>query len=65
MNKKSICPNYCGVNCVNGDCPAAIFNSEVSDGVEPCDCENCPYYEGCADCCFSEGENICAIVDFP
>lgn len=64
MNKERICPNYCGVHCVNGECPVAIFNSETLYEVEPCNCETCAYYEGCADCCFSEGENICAIEKY-
>ena len=63
MNKNQICENYCGVNCVNGNCPAAIFGSEASYSVEPDNCVNCAYYKGCADCCFLEGVDTCIIEE--
>lgn len=42
------CDNYCGVNCVNGHCPASI------DDFEDMDCSECIYYNGCDDCGFFE-----------
>lgn len=65
MNKKPICPDFCGDNCINGNCPAAIFDSEDPYSVEPDNCVNCAYNKGCAECWFSEGENICAIEVSP
>ena len=61
MIKRQICPNYCGDNCVNGNCPAAIFGSEASYSVESANCKICGYYKGCDDCHFLEGENTCVI----
>lgn len=61
MNEKNICPNYCGLTCVNGTCPVALFNSDMEYDVEPCDCSTCHYYEGCSDCCFCEPDGTCAI----
>lgn len=63
MNKKSICSNYCGINCINGNCPVAIFDSEASYSVEPESCENCAYNKGCVDCCFLEDTGTCIIQE--
>lgn len=58
-----VCPDYCGVACVNGSCPNAVYNDLLySDyGPDPADvgltgdlkCKDCGYYKGCEDCYFA------------
>lgn len=48
--KNKICPDYCGVACVNGTCPQ-IENKQYR-------CDDCWLYEGCKDCAF-KGEDYC------
>lgn len=55
------CVNYCGVTCVNGQCPTAI--SEIFPECEPCTCEECAYYMGCEDCCFADKNKNCVIEE--
>lgn len=43
------CVNYCGITCVNGNCPNALANE-----YQYCTCEECGYYKGCADCAFCD-----------
>ena len=53
------CKNYCGVNCVNGNCPVALreeYEERCMDVIK--DCSECPYYRGCEDCAF-QGEEQC------
>ena len=54
MNMKR-CKNYCGVNCVDGNCPIAL-REEYEERCYPVveDCGECHYYKGCEDCAFSE-----------
>ena len=54
MNMKK-CKNYCGVECVNGNCPIAL-REEYEERCYPVveDCGECHYYKGCEDCAFSE-----------
>lgn len=49
------CKNYCGVECVNGNCPIAL-REEYEERCYPVveDCDECHYYKGCEDCAFSE-----------
>ena len=44
--KDNVCPDYCGVACVNGSCPQ-IENKRYR-------CDDCWLYEGCKDCAFYE-----------
>jgi len=54
-----ICPNYCGVSCVDGSCPMALSEEYVERGCDVIrDCNECIYYKGCADCC-SHSTEIC------
>lgn len=48
------CKNYCGVECVNGNCPIAL-REEYEERCYPVveDCGECHYYKGCEDCAFS------------
>lgn len=53
------CENYCGVTCVNGNCPKALHNYSMENDVswdydlpKNFSCNNCGYYKGCDDCCF-------------
>lgn len=54
MNMKK-CKNYCGVKCVDGNCPIAL-REEYEERCYPVveDCGECHYYKGCEDCAFSE-----------
>lgn len=57
------CGNYCGVACIDGRCPKAVYYDLLySDyGPDPSDlglsrnmdCKNCGYYKGCEDCYFA------------
>lgn len=51
--RKKICPNYCGIACVDGSCPKANieeYRERCMDVIKKC--SECPYYHGCIDCCF-------------
>lgn len=61
------CKGYCGITCVNGNCPNALSNydAERDDDAyanyhldKPMKCAECGYYNGCSDCCFFE-TNMC------
>ena len=55
------CPGYTGVTCVNGSCPMAWAEERQEYGIPLIhSCDECTYYKGCEDCCFS-GENGCEI----
>ena len=47
-----VCPNYCGVTCVNGTCPVALGECHIT-------CDECPYYKGCEDCAFCNDLDQC------
>lgn len=53
------CPNYTGVTCVNGNCPNALANEFPEYGYKHLTCEECGYYKGCDDCCFSDSGQCC------
>ena len=47
------CKNYCGLACVDGSCPNAIYEScDYADdiGLKSIKCEDCWKYKGCTDC---------------
>ena len=48
------CPNYTGVTCVNGNCPNALADEFPEYGYQHLICEECGYYKGRDDCCFSD-----------
>lgn len=48
------CVNYVGLACVDGSCPAAL---DEFHSLEAADCENCFYYQGCADCALADTEH--------
>ena len=59
--KKAKCNSYCGVACVNGQCPNALDemdrNSDTDEYAcyhleKKLRCKDCPYNKGCDDCCF-------------
>lgn len=55
MMKPEYCPDYVGVACVDGTCPAAN-REEYTERCMPvisC-CRDCFYYEGCKDCAISD-----------
>lgn len=63
MKKRQICVDYCGVACVNGSCPNAVYNDLLyaDYGPDPADigldghtkCCDCHLYKGCEDCYFA------------
>ena len=59
------CGNYCGVNCVNGNCPNALHEEYPEFYTEKIECEKCYLNKGCEDCAFSieEGCNIEEYID--
>lgn len=59
-----ICPNYCGVSCVDGHCPIALRDEYAERGygiVHSCD--ECIYYRGCEDCIFDGDSRYCAKME--
>jgi len=46
--KENFCPNYCGLACVDSNCPK-IENRRYH-------CNECWLYKGCEDCCFRGSE---------
>lgn len=55
--KRKICERYCGISCVDGSCPKANFEEYAERGMDVVrSCDECPYYRGCVDCCFSGTE---------
>lgn len=56
---KDRCPNYCGITCVDGTCPNALADEYPEYGYEHCTCEECGYYKGCDDCCFTDKPEYC------
>lgn len=55
------CPNYCGITCVNGQCPEALANEYPEYGYPHISCEECRRNKSCQDCCF-EDEECCPKV---
>lgn len=54
------CPDYCGLACVNNDCPNIICETHPEYGFEPVSCAECFYYGGCDDCTFIHMSEICS-----
>lgn len=55
QTSKLYCPHYCGVMCVNGNCPNALleeYNEYVNQPTIKC--SECWYYRGCEDCYFDK-----------
>ena len=53
------CQHYCGVACIDGNCPIANIDEYAERGYDIIrDCNDCYFYEGCKDCCF-EGMDVC------
>lgn len=42
----TICPDYCGVSCVDGSCPRELRDKNA--------CDECKKYKGCEDCYFKD-----------
>ena len=61
MNKEKICKSYCGVTCINGSCPIALYYEDITKFKRKPSCKNCVYYKGCEDCCF-ENTDMCVKV---
>ena len=53
--KPEYCPDYVGVACVDGTCPAANCE-EYAERCMPVisSCRDCSYYKGCEDCAISD-----------
>lgn len=50
---RKICPEYCGVACIDGSCPMAnIVEYMERDYDVVHNCNECHYYRGCKDCYF-------------
>lgn len=62
MKKEKRCKYYCGITCVNGNCPIALYNEDSTLFEKKPTCNNCYYYKGCEDCYFSDTED-CYIND--
>ena len=56
--KDKRCNGYCGVACVDGRCPIALYNEDFTQFERKPSCKDCFYYKGCEDCCF-EGMDMC------
>lgn len=57
----NVCPNYCGIACVDGSCPKANYEEYLERGYDVVrNCEECIYYKGCEDCCFNN-TNECPV----
>lgn len=51
----TICPDYCGVSCIDGSCPRALRDEYAERGYDVVhSCTECPRYKGCEDCYFCE-----------
>lgn len=48
------CTGYCGLACVDGRCPIALYNEDSTLFYKKPNCENCFHYQGCNDCCFRD-----------
>lgn len=46
------CINYCGVTCVDGNCPNVLADAYAEYGHKHITCGECWFYEGCSDCVF-------------
>ena len=56
--KQSRCPQYVGVACVDGTCPAANREEYEERGIPVTKgCRDCFYYEGCEDCALYNTEH--------
>ena len=62
------CPNYCSLNCTNGQCPNAQYEAAddrwgygIADdmGLEKISCKKCGYNTGTCDSCLWEGSKEC------
>lgn len=67
---KKICEDYCGISCVNGNCPKALYNDEyllyvdIYGTTKKPNCNNCGYYKGCEDCYFSGNDKYpCELIE--
>lgn len=52
------CKSYCGVACVDGHCPIALYNEDFTLFERKPSCDDCFYYKGCEDCAFN-GMHLC------
>ena len=57
--KEKRCKDYCGVTCVDGNCPIALYNEDFTMFERKLSCGHCIYYKGCKDCYF-RGTEVCA-----
>lgn len=59
MEAMERCNDYTGIACVDGSCPIANMEEYIERGMDVIrKCEDCFYYKGCGDCCFS-GTEFC------
>lgn len=56
--KNERCKSYCGVACVDGHCPIALYNEDNMMFESKPSCDYCLYYKGCEDCYF-QGKHLC------
>lgn len=57
------CKGYCGVACIDGTCPKANRDEYAERGYDIVDnCNECPYNNGCEDCCFN-GTEMCEMSE--
>lgn len=51
-----ICSDYCGITCVNGQCPETLANEYPEYGYSHISCEECRSNKSCKDCLFENEE---------
>ena len=57
------CKGYCGVACIDGTFPKEIREQYAVRGYDIVDnCNECPYNNGCEDCCFN-GTEMCEMSE--
>lgn len=52
--KDERCEGYCGVACVDGSCPIALYHEDFTLFERKPSCKDCFYYKGCEDCYFKD-----------
>ena len=51
------CKDYCGVTCVNGNCPNIPREYDEQKHIR-IHCSKCWYYKGCEDCYFRDNKEF-------
>ena len=52
--KNRVCESYCGVACVDGRCPIALYYEDSTMFETKPSCKDCFHYKGCEDCAFKD-----------